>query len=438
MNFFSDETRNAFNHNRGQKKRYRYSCGCGCNLCLKFCSFCNKKCINIKSYSKQHPYIFWSIITGIVVFLIALIIIIAVVASRSNNKNKTKEENAISKTNTIENKDNENDNESENDKDKDNNDNSNDNNELDSSIMNSKFLSLSEAQMSEVMSIYNSKGDKDQGTLAEFCEYLKSKSSNLSEKEKVFLSYYWITKNIKYGELESLTSTELRDPDIFFKHKTTVCTGYARLFKRLLVAMDYNEDDIKNIVGYSKGQSYDVNVKPQKEDHEWNAVKIDGNWCLIDATWDIDNTEILDNNYYYLCTPPKCFVRDHLPLDDSEQFLDSTINLDQFHNMILTHGRFCYFDDIEISEDKSIYQTCSGSFTVKYSDDYQSNVEFFQNYLQTSFKDNIEFNTEDNDNRIIVKFNVKKKGSYSVSLPMMINSEEGYGTSIATMYIKCE
>ena len=93
---------------------------------------------------------------------------------------------------------------------------------------------------------------------------------------------------------------------------------------------------------------------------------------------------------------------------------------------------------IEISEDKSIYQTCSGSFTVKYSDDYQSNVEFFQNYLQTSFQDNIEFNTEDNDNRIIVKFNVKKKGSYSVSLPMMINSEDGYGTSIATMYIKCE
>ena len=123
--------------------------------------------------------------------------------------------------------------------------------------------------------------------------------------------------------------------------------------------MDYNEDDIKNIVGYSKGQSYDVNVKPQKEDHEWNAVKIDGNWCLIDATWDIDNTEILDNNYYYLCTPPKCFVRDHLPQrNNSLQFLKEPISLETFHELIDTYrGRYCKYD-LEIIEDKGIQNIC--------------------------------------------------------------------------------
>ena len=288
------------------------------------------------------------------------------------------------------------------------------------------------------MSIYDNIGNNDKGTLEQFCEYLKSKGSNLKEEQKVFLSYYWITKNIKYGEIESLSDNELRDPDIFFEHKKTVCTGYARLMRRLLVAMNYNEDNIKNIIGYSKGEGYNVNKKPEKVDHEWNAVKINDKWCLLDATWDIDNLENVENNFYYLCTPPKCFIRDHLPEKDEEQFLDNPLDLDTFHNMILTHGRFCYYDNIEIIEDKSIYKSCSDKFTIKYSKDYETNLDFFKNYLEQNFNDTIIFKTEENTNQIDVIYNVKKEGNYNVSLPMVVDSEEGYGTFIATIFIECK
>ena len=420
MNFFSDENRNNnYKFNNNGKKATNSSTKFGCNICSRISSCFFNGYSKMRTCSKTRPCLFWSILIGIVVFIIFLIVIIAV----ASNKNKKKAE--------------ENHNKNNNDNDIDNDNDTGNNNKYSNGI-----FPLSEELNSEVMSIYDGIGNNDKGTLEQFCEYLKSKGSNLKEEQKVYLSYYWITKNIGYGEVEGLSSTDLRDPDIFFSHKQTVCTGFARLFKRLLVAMNYDEDSIKNIIGYSKGQGYKVTEKPTKVDHEWNAVKINGNWCLLDATWDIDNLDSYDNpndNYYYLCTPPQCFVRDHLPENQTEQFLDTPLDLDQFHNLVWTNGRFCSYNNLEIIEDKSIYKGCSGKFTVKYNDDYTDNLDYFQKYLKgDSFKDIINFSPTLNTNQIDVAFNVLKSGNYNVSLPMVIDNERGLGVFIATIYIECE
>ena len=71
--------------------------------------------------------------------------------------------------------------------------------------------------------------------------------------------------------------------------------------------MNYTSSKILNIQGYSKGAGYS-SFTPPESDHEWNAVEINDKWCLIDITWDPGS-----KNEYYLCIPPKCFVRNHLP-----------------------------------------------------------------------------------------------------------------------------
>ena len=48
--------------------------------------------------------------------------------------------------------------------------------------------------------------------MTQFCDYLKSKYSSLSEEEKVKLVYRWITKNIKYDEDGDVE----RGPEKFF------------------------------------------------------------------------------------------------------------------------------------------------------------------------------------------------------------------------------
>ena len=51
--------------------------------------------------------------------------------------------------------------------------------------------------------------------------------------------------------------------------------------------MNFHEENIKNIIGHSKGLgfNYEDKISDENTDHEWNAVKINNKWCLIDSTW---------------------------------------------------------------------------------------------------------------------------------------------------------
>jgi len=135
--------------------------------------------------------------------------------------------------------------------------------------------------------------------------------------------------------------------------------------------MNYTESKIKNIEGYSKGQGYSPFQTPISN-HEWNTVEIKGKWCLIDTTWDAQKT-----SEYYLCTPPKCFVRDHLPLsDNSLQFLENPISLETFHQIVLTKEGFCEYN-VEIIEDKAINNFCGREKLIKKYNLNQENVRVY-------------------------------------------------------------
>ena len=102
--------------------------------------------------------------------------------------------------------------------------------------------------------------------------------------------------------------------------------------------------------------------------HAWNAVEINGKWCLIDTTWDANKT-----SEYYLCAPPRCFVRNHLPkFDDSLQFLKNPISLKTFHQKVWTRKGFCKYN-MEIIEDKAIQKICGrGKIIMKYNIDKEN------------------------------------------------------------------
>ena len=74
--------------------------------------------------------------------------------------------------------------------------------------------------------------------------------------------------------------------------------------------MGFDENNIKNIEGYAKGYSYtpDKTIGETETNHEWNAVKLEEGWCLIESTWgagSIDTTSFKKSySEYYLCTPP--------------------------------------------------------------------------------------------------------------------------------------
>ena len=400
MNFFSDENRNNYNFNKNNyifdkntpKKRYR--CVCKCNLLSRIknlCSKCNLNCCskcscpkcptcsNIHSFAKSRPYCFALIISGLTLFIIILIIIIAVFSK----KNKSNEEDEQSQQNQ---------------------------------------------QSKEYMNVYNKIGDNDKDTLTQFCSFLSKEASHLSEDGKVNLAYKWITTNIKYDED---TKNAKRDPDQFFKSRKTVCTGYAHLLYKLLISMNYNHDNIRNITGYSKGASYNVLKVLENEDpdHMWSSVKINGKWCLFDATWDAGVSD-----YAYFCPKSECFVRDHLPSETEYQYLSNTISLETFKNYVWTSGAFCQFN-AKITKDKSYYNSCGngeGSFTINYNVEY--NTELYLNK-----KDRLEYTITPINKGFKVDYKYNNLGNNEqIEIQMFMLDENLEKPWIGTIYLICQ
>ena len=285
-----------------------------------------KRPINkVREFAKDHPYYTIAIIAGIIILLI-IIIAIAVAASK---KNKNKDDNLIT---------------------------------------------FSDSEKNAAINIYNKIGAKDDSTLEIFCNFLKENCAKLTEKQKVYFTYYWVTNNIKYDVFNYYRGTPSDCvPSSFFPSKTTVCSGYSRLFTHLLKCMEYTEDKIHNVIGYAKTGDDDL----KEPNHEWNMVQIDKKNCLIDSTWGAGNTDsnqnfVTEYDEYYLCTPPKQFVRTHLPeeKDSDMQILKPTITFSQFISMAQTYKSFYKLGFTSIDPDKNSQSICGeGKIKLNYETD---------------------------------------------------------------------
>lgn len=97
---------------------------------------------------------------------------------------------------------------------------------------------------------------------------------------------------------------------IFNGKKAVVCEGYSKLMQLVL-----NELGIENI--YITGRA-------GGGEHAWNAVKIDEEWFLLDATWDDAGADSSGEGllYLYFCIPASVFGKSHTA--DKNSFSGST------------------------------------------------------------------------------------------------------------------
>jgi hypothetical protein len=142
-----------------------------------------------------------------------------------------------------------------------------------------------------------------------------------SDIEMAWVIYVWISQNIDY-DVNSFRSGLYNDIDLepegVVETGKTISWGYAKLFEQLCNA---NELECISISGFAKGLSYRQNHAFIDPNHEWNAVKLNGVWQLVDCTW---GTGYVSDDFvfyrkfipYYFLTPPQIFIYDHY----SEQY----------------------------------------------------------------------------------------------------------------------
>jgi len=109
----------------------------------------------------------------------------------------------------------------------------------------------------------------------------------------------------------------------------SVCAGYANLFLSLAEARRLEAV----VSGYAKGIGYGLGQTTfTQPNHAWNAVRIDGQWRLLAATWGagyLSPSSAFERafNAHYFLTRPELFIYDHLPEDPRWQLLDTHISM---------------------------------------------------------------------------------------------------------------
>ena len=163
--------------------------------------------------------------------------------------------------------------------------------------------------------------------------YLKIPTKNDQELVEIF--FYWISLNISY-DVEAFYTKIIGSQSAYntLESKKSVCAGYSNIFYELC----YNADiECEIINGKAKGFGYN-GTKIKEINHAWNAVKINGQWKLLDVTWGSGYARkengklkfVPSLNLRYLFTDPEILILDHFPSDSKFQFLDKKISEEKY------------------------------------------------------------------------------------------------------------
>lgn len=165
----------------------------------------------------------------------------------------------------------------------------------------------------------------------------------LTELEKAWVVYLWITHHIEYDQ-EGFYGMKKKPQDALsvLLRRKGVCSGYSNLFVALCQRMGVVA---KNVIGSSKGAGYRPATRMERINHEWVAVRIYGKWYLCDPTWGAGNS---DQNKlfkfkfeaFWFLTRPEHFIYKHWPSEARWQLLDLTISFEEFEQLVLLNSSY--------------------------------------------------------------------------------------------------
>ncbi|HYV34899.1 MAG TPA: transglutaminase domain-containing protein [Gemmataceae bacterium] len=166
-------------------------------------------------------------------------------------------------------------------------------------------------------------------TVPSLAEYLVSGA--IDERELARAIFRWTAEKISYDYDAYAKKTRVpTDPPTVLKLRKTVCQGYSLLFEALCKHAGL---EVKCIVGYASGNAGKVQEDTGDDNHMWNAVKIYGQWTLVDATWAGGYKKEAQWRDYFFQAPPEGLIFDHFPKDANWQLLEPAVTSDQFDAM---------------------------------------------------------------------------------------------------------
>lgn len=212
--------------------------------------------------------------------------------------------------------------------------------------------------------------------------YLEGTKTLATDYDKILYTYEFVVGHATYGGQRELC----QNIETFFVSKETVCAGYAKSMKYLL-----------NMIGiecaYITGQSTN---EEGTDDHAWNLVKCEEDYCLLDATWGdpkpqegVAETGIDNINYSYFLNSDEFFTRTHAP-DPLYEYPACTTN--KWNYYVMNNMYFETFDRaamLAYLQESLAKNDKSTIMQFKNQADYQSMLTIMKNNLFTEFKNEL-------------------------------------------------
>lgn len=203
----------------------------------------------------------------------------------------------------------------------------------------SVILSLAEAQIDTIRDY--SQADKKARSVsrqqAQSVDTLvKVLTSGFDNDHDKFRSIFtWTINHLQFDEAAYKNNNRRLNKNIgdILRRRKAVCFGYAQLIQHLSQKAGI---ECHVVSGYAS-------TNPLKRrrlsniNHAWNVVLLEGQWHVLDATWQKTKSIKLTQNQQaernlkdYFLMPPELFIRDHLPADPMWQLLPCRITMHNF------------------------------------------------------------------------------------------------------------
>jgi transglutaminase-like putative cysteine protease len=166
-------------------------------------------------------------------------------------------------------------------------------------------------------------------------EYLVKPAQNDLEKARVLFT--WVATYLEYNYNPRLNDNyETPSVIAIIQGKTAICGGYACVLRELCLLAGL---EAVKISGLNKKQLSPSSRTLVYIRHAWNAIRIDGKWCLFDVTWASTalkpsgnrNVKTSYTDIFWFDVDPEAFVFRHFPDTSKWQLLgENPVSIDQF------------------------------------------------------------------------------------------------------------
>ena len=259
-----------------------------------------------------------------------------------------------------------------------------------------------------------------------------------TEIEKSRAIFTWITENIAYDTASFFAGRiQPSDPQLTLNQRKATCGGYSALFLELATLAGL---EAVIISGHSKGYGFDPATDTFSPNHEWNAVKIDGYWKLLDTTWGAGALNQEDGSFirrfeeFYFLTNPQHLIHTHFPEDPSWQLLYPPIRLEDYKQLVnVRPGFFKHQLSLDSHKNALIDLNYDSSISIGVPENQVVTARLSRGGTELPINQVL---VQHVGNRAVIELNPPQRGTYELEIFAKSSNAEGAFSKVLSYTIK--